>query len=94
MATLKRSSEIALDTQSIQHESCKRRRYYEQLDHINVYRHIIELKQLKHKKYEHKERVKFTLFLRYLIHHLSLTDEEKYKKAKQAGISMNNTANH
>lgn len=84
METLKRPSEIALDAQSFEQVSCKRRRrYYEQLEHVEVCRHIIELKQLRHKRHEHRERVKFALFLKYLIHHLCLTDEDKYKKAKQ-----------
>lgn len=87
METLKRPSEIALDAQSIEHISCKKsRHFYEQLEHAEVYRHIIELKHLKHKKYEHRERVKFALFLKYLIHHLSLTDQDKYVKAKQVSM--------
>lgn len=84
METLKRPSEIALGAHSIERDTLKKRRYYyEQLDHVEVYRHIIEMKQSKHKKHEQQERVKFALFLKYLMHHLCLTDQDKYKKAKQ-----------
>jgi hypothetical protein len=89
METLKRPSEIALDDQCFEHVTCKRsRRYYEQMEHVEVYSHIIELKQLKHKRHVHRERVKFALFLKYLMHYLCLTDEDTYKKAKQVCFVM------
>lgn len=89
MATLKRPLEITLDSlHPYRAPPKKRRQYYEQLHQIELYHNIENSKQSRLKKYQRRERVKFALFLKYLVHYLFFTDQDKYKKAKQASFSV------
>eukprot|EP00956_Cyclotella_meneghiniana_P015226 scaffold23125_cov91-Cyclotella_meneghiniana.AAC.8 len=87
MATINRKYDPilpVLDCNPATQESRKKRQNcYEQFDKTKKYRHIIERKQMKHGRRGNNDRVKFALFLKYLIHHLQVTDQQKYKKAKQ-----------
>ena len=90
MATIKHNFNPGLpvlDSNPATQDSCKQmQKYYEQFCKTKKYRHIIERKQLKHARRSNKDRVKFALFLKYLIHHLRLTDQQKYKRAKQVRL--------
>ena len=90
MATINRNFDPilpVLDCNPATQESRKKRRNcYEKFDKTKKYRHIIERKQIKHGRRGNNDRVKFALFLKYLIHHLQVTDPQKYKKAKQVRL--------
>jgi GTP-binding protein EngB required for normal cell division len=81
METLKRPSEI------IQGPPKKRlRQYYEQLHQMEMRHRMLEAKRDKLKRHQQKEKVKFAVFLKYLLHHLDSIDKEKSTNAKQASI--------
>ena len=81
MATLKRPSQILSDAGSREQCAGKKSRYNFEADTYS--------QQAQHKEHECQERVKFVLFLKYLIRLLYLTDEERYKSAKQVRFMRN-----